>query len=310
MNALEVKGLSRSFGNLKAVDNISFSIPEGSVFGLIGRNGAGKTTTIRMLMNIYTPDSGEIYLRGSKITSEFKSRVGYLPEERGLYKKMRVLDTLLYFAELKGKTGKEIEKRAISHLKKFDLFDRKLSKMEELSKGNQQKIQFIATILHEPDFLILDEPFSGLDPVNTNIIKEIILSLKAAGKVIIISTHLMDFAEKMCDHLAMIDKGRIIMQGALSEIKKKYAQKNVSIVFEGDLSFLNKLPFIEKIENFGNSAGIQLKHSSYVQELLRALVDQDIKIKSFKAEDISLHELFILMAGREEQDLIQERIYV
>jgi ABC-2 type transport system ATP-binding protein len=310
MNALEVKGLSRSFGNLKAVDNISFSIPEGSVFGLIGRNGAGKTTTIRMLMNIYTPDSGEIYLRGSKITSEFKSRVGYLPEERGLYKKMRVLDTLLYFAELKGKTGKEIEKRAISHLKKFDLFDRKLSKMEELSKGNQQKIQFIATILHEPDFLILDEPFSGLDPVNTNIIKEIILSLKAAGKVIIISTHLMDFAEKMCDHLAMIDKGRIIMQGALSEIKKKYAQKNVSIVFEGDLSFLNRLPFIEKIENFGNSAGIQLKHSSYVQELLRALVDQDIKIKSFKAEDISLHELFILMAGREEQDLIQERIYV
>jgi ABC-2 type transport system ATP-binding protein len=310
MNALEVKGLSRSFGNLKAVDNISFSIPEGSVFGLIGRNGAGKTTTIRMLMNIYTPDSGEIYLRGSKITSEFKSRVGYLPEERGLYKKMRVLDTLLYFAELKGKTGKEIEKRAISHLKKFDLFDRKLSKMEELSKGNQQKIQFIATILHEPDFLILDEPFSGLDPVNTNIIKEIILSLKAAGKVIIISTHLMDFAEKMCDHLAMIDKGRIIMQGPLSEIKKKYAQKNVSIVFDGDLSFLKKLPYIEKIENFGNSAGIQLKHPSYVQELLKSLVDEGIIIKSFKAEDISLHELFILMAGREEQDLIQERIYV
>jgi ABC-2 type transport system ATP-binding protein len=310
MTALEVKGLSRSFGKIKAVDNISFNIPEGTVFGLIGRNGAGKTTIIRMLMNIYTPDSGEIFLRGSVITPEFKKKVGYLPEERGLYKKMKVLDTLLYFAELKGKSGKVVERKAIEYLKKFELFDRKLSRIEELSKGNQQKVQFIATILHEPEFLILDEPFSGLDPVNTNIIKEIVLELKAAGKVIIISTHLMDFAEKMCDHLAMIDQGKIIMDGALSEIKKRYARRNVNINYEGEISYLSRLPFIEKIENFGNSAGIQLKHPSYVQELLKTLVNEGTIIKSFKANEISLHEIFIMLAGSEGTDIREESLYV
>jgi ABC-2 type transport system ATP-binding protein len=310
MNALEVKGLARSFGNIKAVDNISFSIPEGSVFGLIGRNGAGKTTTIRMLMNIFQPDSGEIFLRGEKITSDFRKKVGYLPEERGLYKKMRVLDTLVYFAELKGIKGKAVEKKALDYLKKFDLLDRKLSKVEELSKGNQQKIQFIATILHEPEFIILDEPFTGLDPVNTNIIKEIILSLKASGKVVILSTHLMDFAEKLCDHLAMIDKGRLILHGSLTEIKKKYAQKNVSIGFEGDISFLDKLPFIERVENFGNAAGIQLKDPSYVQELLVNLVNNKVIVKLFKANEISLHEIFLMLAGSEGVNLEEERIYV
>jgi ABC-2 type transport system ATP-binding protein len=309
MNALEVKGLSRSFGSLKAVDNVSFNIPEGSVFGLIGRNGAGKTTTIRMLMNIYSPDSGEVFLRGSKITSEFKKNVGYLPEERGLYKKMKVIDTLIYFAELKGRNGKEIEKKALAYLKKFDLLDRKNSKVEELSKGNQQKIQFISTILHDPDFIILDEPFTGLDPVNTNIIKEIILSLKASGKVVILSTHLMDFAERLCDHLAMIDKGKIILSGSINEIKQKYAQKNVSIVYEGDISFLNRLPYVDKIENFGNSAGIKLKDSSYIQELLKSLVNEGIIINNFKANEISLHEIFIMLAGSDDAGLKEERVY-
>jgi ABC-2 type transport system ATP-binding protein len=309
MNALEVKGLSRSFGSLKAVDNVSFNIPEGSVFGLIGRNGAGKTTTIRMLMNIYSPDSGEVFLRGSKITSEFKKNVGYLPEERGLYKKMKVIDTLIYFAELKGRNGKEIEKKALAYLKKFDLLDRKNSKVEELSKGNQQKIQFISTILHDPDFIILDEPFTGLDPVNTNIIKEIILSLKASGKVVILSTHLMDFAERLCDHLAMIDKGKIILSGSINEIKQKYAQKNVSIVYEGDISFLNRLPYVDKIENFGNSAGIKLKDSSYIQELLKSLVNEGVIINNFKANEISLHEIFIMLAGSDDAGLKEERVY-
>jgi ABC-2 type transport system ATP-binding protein len=310
MDVLEVKGLSRSFGNLKAVDNISFSIPGGSVFGLIGRNGAGKTTTIRMLMNIFQPDSGEIFLRGSKITPDFKKNVGYLPEERGLYKKMRVLDTLIYFAELKGVKGKAVEKKALGYLKKFDLLDRKMAKVEELSKGNQQKIQFISTILHEPEFIILDEPFAGLDPVNTNLIKEIILSLRAAGKVVILSTHLMDFAEKLCDHLAMIDKGRIILDGSLIEIKQRYARKNVTIQYEGDISFLNKLPFVEKVESFGNSAGVQLKDASYVQELLTSLVGEGIRIQVFKANEISLHEIFLMLAGTEGADLQEERVYV
>ena len=160
MHALEVKDLCKNFNGIKAVDNASFTVPEGSVFGLIGRNGAGKTTTIRMMMNIYMPDSGEVILRGTKIGGqEFKDKVGYLPEERGLYKKMKVMDTLLFLAELKGKSGKEVEKKALSYLARFDLAERKNSKLEDLSKGNQQKIQFVAAILHDPEFLIFDEPF-------------------------------------------------------------------------------------------------------------------------------------------------------
>jgi len=213
MNVLEVKNLTKTFDKLVAVDNASFEVPEGSIFGLIGRNGAGKTTTIRMMMNIYLPDKGEVVLRGAKVGQDFKNRVGYLPEERGLYKKMKVIEILLYFAEVKGKSGREIHKRADEYLKRFDLYDRRLSKIEDLSKGNQQKIQFIATVLHDPDFIILDEPFAGLDPVNTNLLKDIILEMKQRGKVIIFSTHLMDFAEKMCDHIAMIDHGKIIFKG-------------------------------------------------------------------------------------------------
>jgi ABC-2 type transport system ATP-binding protein len=276
-------------------------VPEGSIFGLIGRNGAGKTTTIRMMMNIYLPDSGEVILRGTKVGQEFKDKVGYLPEERGLYKKMKVLETLLYFAELKGKSGKEIEKKALQYLKRFDLSDRKLAKVEDLSKGNQQKIQFIATILHDPDFIILDEPFSGLDPINTNLLKEIILEMKQKGKVIIFSTHLMDFAEKMCDHIAMIDKGQIIVNGSLAEIKQKYSQKNVSLNYEGDISFLKGHPIVEKMEDFGNSLGIRVNHPSQTQELLKLLVDHNILVKKFNANDISLHEIFIELAGKETE---------
>jgi ABC-2 type transport system ATP-binding protein len=299
MFALEVKNLSKTFDGVKAVDNVSFSVPEGSVFGLIGRNGAGKTTTIRMMMNIFIPDSGEVILKGSNIEKDFKERVGYLPEERGLYKKMKVWDTLLYFAELKGKTGKEVENKANAYLKKFDLYDRKLSKLEDLSKGNQQKVQFITTVLHDPDFIILDEPFAGLDPINTNLLKEIILEFKEKGKVIIFSTHLMDFAEKMCDHLAMIDKGKIILSGSLAEIKSRYSQRNLSLNFNGNISFLKNHPMIEKIEDFGNSTGIRVKDESFIQELLRMLLDNNVTVNKFNANEISLHEIFIELAGRE-----------
>jgi len=300
MYALEVKNLTKTFDKLVAVDNASFEVPEGSIFGLIGRNGAGKTTTIRMMMNIYLPDGGEVVLKGAKVGQEFKNKVGYLPEERGLYKKMKVLETLLYFAEVKGKSGREVQKTAEQYLKRFDLFDRRLSKIEDLSKGNQQKIQFIATILHDPDFIILDEPFSGLDPVNTNLLKDIILEMKQKGKVIIFSTHLMDFAEKMCDYIAMIDHGKIILKGSLKEIKSKFAQRNVSLNYEGDISFLQNNPIIEKIENFGNTTGIRLKESSQTQDLLKMLVEKNIIVKKFDANEISLHEIFLELAGSED----------
>ncbi len=298
MNVLEVRNLSKSFGNLKAVDDVSFNVPEGSVFGLIGRNGAGKTTTIRMMMNIYLPDSGEVVLHGTKIGQEFRDKVGYLPEERGLYKKMKVLETLLFFAELKGKTGKKVEKRAHEYLKRFDLADRKNSKLEDLSKGNQQKIQFITTILHDPDFLIFDEPFSGLDPINTDLLKDIILELKSQGKVIIFSTHLMDFAERMCDHIAMIDQGKLIISGALNELKTKFAKNNVSLNYEGDLNFLNNVPDLELLETSDSSARIKVKDSQQSQELLKLLVKNNIKVKKFSVDEISLHEIFVKLADK------------
>lgn len=299
MYALEVKNLSKNFNGLKAVDDVSFTVPEGSVFGLIGRNGAGKTTTIRMMMNIYMPDNGEVILRGTKIGQEFKDKVGYLPEERGLYKKMKVLDTLLFLAELKGKTRKEVERKAMDYLARFDLADRKNSKLEDLSKGNQQKIQFIAAILHDPEFLIFDEPFSGLDPINTDLLKDIILEKKEEGKVIIFSTHLMDFAEKLSDHIAMIDHGKIILQGSLNEIKFRFAQRNISLEAEGDLSFLDRATFVEKVENFGNKIGVKVKEAQQTQDLLRLLVQNNVTVNKFVANEISLHEIFVSVAGKD-----------
>jgi ABC-2 type transport system ATP-binding protein len=307
MHALEVKNLTKRFGSLVAVNQASFEVPEGSIFGLIGRNGAGKTTTIRMMMGIYMPDEGEVNLRGVKVGQDFKNRVGYLPEERGLYKKMKVMDTLHYFAEIKGKSGRDVNKKANEYLKRFELYDRRLSKVEDLSKGNQQKLQFITTILHDPDFVILDEPFSGLDPVNTNLLKDIILEMKERGKVIIFSTHLMEFAEKLCDHLAMIDQGKIILKGKLSEIKSKYAQKNVSLNYEGDISFLKGHPMVEKVENFGNTTGIRVKEPEQAQNLLKMLVDRGIIIKKFDANDISLQEIFIELAGTDGLELKEVR---
>lgn len=303
MYALEVRNLSKSFTSLKAVDGVSFAVPEGSVFGLIGRNGAGKTTTIRMMMNIYMPDSGEVILRGTKIGQEFKDKVGYLPEERGLYKKMRVMDTLLFLAELKGKTGKEIERNALNYLKRFDLVERKNSKLEDLSKGNQQKIQFIASVLHDPEFLIFDEPFAGLDPINTDLLKDIILEKKSQGKVIIFSTHLMDFAEKLSDHIAMIDHGKIILSGSLNEIKSKFAQRNVTLQAEGDLSFLEHAAFVEKVENFGNSIGVRVKDPLQTQDLLKLLVQNNVKVNKFAANEISLHEIFVTLAGKDTNNV-------
>ncbi len=308
MYALEVKNLSKSFGNIKAVDNASFVVPEGSIFGLIGRNGAGKTTTIRMMMDIYIPDSGEVILRGTKVGQDFRNKAGYLPEERGLYKKMKVLEMLLFFAEIKGKTGPAVKNKALEYLEKFSLLDRKNSKIEELSKGNQQKLQFIATILHDPEFIILDEPFAGLDPINTEILRDVIIQLKKAGKVIIFSTHLMDFAEKMCDHITMIDNGKIILSGSLKEIKERSGQRNISLRYDGDISFLDGHPIVEKITDFGHATGIRLKDSSKTQELLKLLVQHNVVVKNFNADEISLQEIFVEYAGIEEEKMKKNEV--
>jgi len=303
MIALEVKNLSKSFGELKAVDNVSFTVPEGSIFGLLGRNGAGKTTTIRMMMNIIMPDSGEINFKGINAGPEFNSKVGYLPEERGLYKKMKVLDTLKFFAEIKGKKGKQITKLAKEYLERFDLSDRMNSKIEDLSKGNQQKVQFISTLLHNPEVLILDELFSGLDPINTNLMKNIILELKAKGKIILFSTHVMEFAERMCDHIAIIDNGKIKLNGSISEIKADRSKLNVGLNYEGDISFLHHHPIIENISDYGNNVGIRVKSEDDIQKLLKLLVDNKIVVKKFDANEISLQEIFIDLVGKEDAEV-------
>ncbi len=302
MNPLVIRNLTKNFGDICAVNHANFEVTENSVFGLIGRNGAGKTTTIRMLMNIYLPDEGEIIFRGEKITHEFKDVVGYLPEERGLYKKMSVLDTLLFFAEIKGKTGSTVKRKALEYLERFELLDRASSKIQDLSKGNQQKIQFITTILHDPDFIILDEPFSGLDPINTDLLKDIILEMKEKNKVIIFSTHLMDYAEKLCDHIAMIDKGKIIVSGSMKDIKQKFSDGNITLIHEGDISFARNLPYVEKVNDFGNFTGIKVKDSLHTQEFLKELVNRNIRIDKFSANDISLHEIFVQLAGVSENE--------
>jgi len=303
MATLEVKNISKSFGKLKAVDNASFSVPKGTIFGLLGRNGAGKTTTIRMIMDIYMPDSGEVTYQGIKAGPDFNSKVGYLPEERGLYKKMKVLETLLFFAEIKGKKGKDVTKLAKDYLKKFDLADRMNSKIEDLSKGNQQKVQFISTLLHNPEVLILDELFSGLDPINTNIMKNIILELKEQGKIILFSTHVMSFAEKMCDSIAIIDHGKIKINGTLASIKAERSQRNVSLNYEGDISFLRNNPIIENISDYGNSVGIKVREEKHIQQLLKLLIDNNVEVKKFDANEISLEEIFIDTVGHESEEV-------
>ena len=293
MNALEIKNLTKTFGHLKAVDEVSFVVPAGGIFGLIGRNGAGKTTIIRILMNIYEQDSGDITFRGNPVGQAFRDRVGYMPEERGLNGKMKVLDYLLFLAELKGARIEKARDRAMAYLEQFDLVERAGKKIEELSKGNQQKVQFISTILHDPEFIVLDEPFSGLDPVNTNLFKDIILDLKRAGKAIIFSTHLMDFAEKMCDHIALIHEGRLHLHGPLHEVKERFSQSHVILHYEGNIAFLDQLPYVVSVRDFGNYAGIEIRARADSRQLLKDLINHDVLVKRYDANDISLHDIFV-----------------
>jgi ABC-2 type transport system ATP-binding protein len=305
MNALEVSNLSKSFNGFTAVDDLSFAIPEGVIFGLLGRNGAGKSTTIRMLMNIYEPDSGEIRFRGNSVGQDFRDRVGYLPEERGLNTRLRVMDTLLYLAELKGKDGQAVREKAQYYLDRFEIGARVNSKIQELSKGNQQKIQFISTILHEPDFIILDEPFSGMDPVNVNLFKDIILEMRAQGRAIIFSTHLMHFAETMCDHIALIDSGRLLLSGALAEVKARFSERNVMLHYEGNIDFLRRASYVRRVQDFGNSSGIEVGSPDDSQRLLQDLITNGVRVRKFDANDISLHDIFLSQTGKFVQAQVQ-----
>src|ERR1043166_8232744 len=244
--------VSKSCGDFRAVSNLSLQVKPGRVFGLIGPNGAGKTTTIRMIVNITVPDSGRIQLLGQSMTTALQDRIGYLPEERGLYRRMKVGEQLRFFAELKNVTGADADQRINQWLKNLQLFEWKDKRTKDLSKGMQQKIQFIIAVVHEPDLLILDEPFSGLDPVNVDLMKETILELKGANKTIILSTHQMEIAEKLCDDVCMINRSRKVLDGRLREFPRSFSRNAVALRFEGSDGLLNDPEIVTNIRQVGD----------------------------------------------------------
>ncbi len=292
MQALLLDHVQKSFGQVQAVKDLSLSIEAGTIFGLLGPNGAGKTTTIRMIMQIIMPDAGEIRLFGQPNSPEQLEKVGYLPEERGLYGKMKVGDQIIFFAELKNVPAKEAEKRARQWLQRFQMDSVWDKKLEELSKGNQQKIQFIVSILHEPQLVILDEPFTGLDPVNTQLIKDIMLEMKSSGCSIIFSTHQMDQVERLCDAICLINRGEAVLQGDLREIKRRYGRDTVILEYEGDNHFLDRLDFVKKVNDFGNYVEVHLTDGTHAQDLLKAAVQQ-VEVLKFELVEPSLNEIFI-----------------
>jgi ABC-2 type transport system ATP-binding protein len=295
MTILEVENISKSFNNVQAVDNVSFKIQPGQIHGLLGPNGAGKTTTIRMIMNILVPDSGHISLFGQPMSDELKSKIGYLPEERGMYQKMKVKDIILFMSELHGLNLSDAKERCDYWLDKMQLLKNAESKIEELSKGMQQKIQIIMTIIHEPDLIIFDEPFSGLDPVNINLVKDIMVDLKEKNKAIMFSTHMMEAAEKLCDEVIMIDNGGKILDGKLKEIQEEHGKRSLHLEFEGDGKFLKSSPMIDNIDYYGHYVEVQLKNDYTPNDLLKTILDK-VKIIQLKSQTSSLNEIFISLA--------------
>jgi ABC-2 type transport system ATP-binding protein len=293
MNVVEVAGINKSFKGVKVVDNVSFTIGEGEIFGMVGPNGAGKTTTIRMLMDIIKPDSGEIKILGEQINENTKNRIGYLPEERGLYKKLTVSESLIYLAALKGIKGHLARERAEELLKRVNMLPHKDKKTEELSHGMGQLIQFVATILHNPELVVFDEPFAALDPVNTQLLKELILELRSQGKSVILSTHMMNQVEELSDRILMINKGQAVLYGSLAEIKSRY--RNNSVFLECD-RLPDKLPGVVGSKAHGKYMEVFLDGRVSPQEMLSALINKGVKVDRFEVSTPSLNEIFIQVA--------------
>jgi len=290
---LILEHVTKSFGEFTAVDDLSLQVRPGRVFGLIGPNGAGKTTTIRMIVNITVPDSGTIELLGQPMNTALQDRIGYLPEERGLYKKMKVGEQLRFFAELKDLRGAEANQRIDEWLERLELSAWKEKRTKELSKGMQQKVQFITAVIHDPDLVILDEPFSGLDPVNVDLMKETILEQKAKGKTIILSTHQMEIAEKLCDDVCMINRAHKVLDGRLREIRRSFSRNAVALQFEGGDGLLNDPALVANIRQHGEDTEVLLAPGASPQTLLKRLVESGVSISKFELVEPSLHDIFI-----------------
>jgi ABC-2 type transport system ATP-binding protein len=297
MQTIELTKVRKSYDQFVAVNDLSFNIEQGGVFGLLGPNGAGKTSTIRMMIGITAPDSGQINLFGKPFERKSLNKVGYLPEERGLYKKMKIVEQLIFLGELHGMTAGAAKQKAIEWTKRLEIDAWLQKKVEELSKGMQQKIQFIAALLHDPDFIIMDEPFFGLDPVNATLLKDVMLDLKKQGKTILFSTHRMDQVEKLCDSICLINKGTAVLQGDLKTIKARYGKCNVQIEYEGNGDFLEKNPLVSAYNNYGNYVEVRLAPGADAQQLLHMVAEKS-RINKFELMEPSLEEIFINTVGK------------
>lgn len=293
MEILNVKNVVKKFGDYAASNNVSFSVQKGKVFGLLGPNGAGKTTMIRMITNILIPDQGEITLFGEKINSKITDKIGYLPEERGLYKKLKVIEQIVYFAQLKGMSKADATVEAKKWLAKVGAAGWENKKIQELSKGMQQKVQFVTTILHNPEFMILDEPFSGFDPINTELLKNIILEMRSQGKTIILSTHVMSQVEELCDDICMINKGSVVLEGKVSEIKGRFGRNHLIVEFEGSDGFVNNLQNVEVLNKTAGRVEMKINDKSIDTNQIFNIIAQSAVITKFDLSLPTMHEIFI-----------------
>ncbi len=291
--SLRVENVTKRFGEFTAVDDLSFEVRAGRVFGFLGPNGAGKTTTIRMIVGITAPDEGRIELFGRRISSDVQDKIGYLPEERGLYKKMKVLEQLRYFAALKGVSQSAADERIDFWLDRMRLSEWKTKKTSDLSKGMSQKIQFIATVLHNPDLLILDEPFSGLDPVNVEFLIEVVAELKAQHKTIIFSTHLMETAERLCDDIILIDRSRKVLGGTLRQVKESFGKNMIALRATGGEAVLKDESLVSKVIEHADEKELVLAENADAQILLKKLLESGAKVSKFEEIEPSLNDIFI-----------------
>lgn len=293
---LAVREVVKTFGPVRAVDGVSFSVRRGTITGLLGRNGAGKTTTIRMITGIFLPDRGTITWVGGG--DKPRDRIGYLPEERGLYRQMKVFEHLLFLAEIKGVRGAGVAQAVDGWLERFELTDKRNSKVEELSKGNQQKVQIIGTLLHDPELIVLDEPQSGLDPVNMVLVRNVLQDLRKQGKTILLSTHMMGEAERMADDIVLVHRGRVVLDGTLEEIRTSSGKNTVHIDYEGNGTFLGSLPHVINSRIDINEAELKLSDGADPQEILEKCMGK-LRIRRFEVASPSLEEIFIEKVGAE-----------
>jgi len=296
---LEVSSISKSFNSTRAVDALSFAVNPGSIYGLLGPNGAGKTTTIRMLLDIILPDSGTVRMFGRPFDRSMLQRIGYLPEERGLYKKMKVAEMLVFLGLLHGLNQTEARRRVKQWLERMEMSSWGEKKIEELSKGMQQKVQFVGTLLHDPEIIVLDEPFAGLDPVNVAMLKDVMLEMKERGKTIIFSTHQMEQVEQLCEAICLVNRGRSVLQGNLREIRHSFGRNTIAAEVEGDWRFIEGLRGVSEVVDRGNKIAIKLLPDADPQAVLAALVGR-VRVNRFEVADASLEQIFIASVGKTE----------